>query len=118
MVIFRRVSECIGEVDVESGNGAVIRLGMSDVHHATAYYTGRVQGVGFRYQTLQVAKGYEVAGYVINLPDGRVLVEAEGSAVEVKGFLKGIEERLEGYIRKVEVAEGRRSPQYQGFTIR
>lgn len=91
---------------------------MSDVHHATAYFTGRVQGVGFRYQTLQVAKEFEVSGYVVNLPDGRVLLEAEGVAPEVREFITAVQERMEGYIRKTELAEGRRPPQFQGFAIR
>src|SRR5215813_12067767 len=39
------------------------------------FFTGRVQGVGFRYQTLQLAKGFEVSGWVMNLPDGRVQLE-------------------------------------------
>lgn len=91
---------------------------MSDVHHAAAYFTGRVQGVGFRYQTLQVAKEFEIAGYVINLPDGRVLVEVEGLVAEVRSFLTALQERMEGYIRKTELSEGRRAAQYQGFTIR
>ena len=42
------------------------------VSHREVWYTGRVQGVGFRAQTLNVARGYEVTGYVQNLPDGRV----------------------------------------------
>ena len=36
------------------------------------YYTGRVQGVGFRYSTKRIASGYDVTGSVKNLPDGRV----------------------------------------------
>lgn len=91
---------------------------MSGVYHATVFFTGRVQGVGFRYQTLQVAKGYEVSGWVMNLPDGRVQLEAEGPADEVKDFIVAIQERMEGYIRKVEQTEAQRAPQYQGFTIR
>ena len=47
---------------------------MPSVHHVIAHYSGHVQGVGFRYQTLQVAKGFEVSGYVQNLADGRVLL--------------------------------------------
>lgn len=91
---------------------------MSDVHHAVAYFTGHVQGVGFRYQTLQVAKEFDVAGYVSNLPDGRVLLEAEGVAPEVREFIEAVQSRLEGYIRKTEISEGRRPPQCQGFAIR
>ncbi len=90
---------------------------MSGVYHATVFFSGRVQGVGFRYQALQVAKGYEVAGCVMNLPDGRVHLEAEGQPAEVKEFIAAVQERMEGYIRKVEQTDATRTPQFQGFNI-
>lgn len=88
------------------------------MHHATVFFTGRVQGVGFRYQTLQVAKGYEVSGFVLNLPDGRVQLEAEGTKAEVRDFIVAVQERMEGYVRKVEQTETQRAAQFQGFSIR
>lgn len=91
---------------------------MPEVHHVAVLLTGRVQGVGFRYQALQVAKGFEVSGFVMNLPDGRVQLEAEGAAGEVTEFITAIQERMEGYIRKTEQSAGRRAPRFQGFNIR
>ena len=91
---------------------------MPEVHHATVFFTGRVQGVGFRYQALQVAKGFEVSGFVQNLPDGRVQLEAEGTATEVREFIVAVHERMEGYVRKVEQTESQRAPLFQGFSIR
>ena len=91
---------------------------MSGVYHASVFFSGRVQGVGFRYQTLQVAKGYEVSGYAMNLPDGRVQVEAEGQPDEVHAFITAVQERMEGYIRQVEQTGATRAPQFTGFTIR
>ena len=91
---------------------------MPEVHHATVFFTGRVQGVGFRYQALQVAKGFEVSGFVQNLPDGRVQLEAEGAAPEVREFIAAVQERMEGYIRKAEQAEAQRVAQYTGFGIK
>jgi len=91
---------------------------MADVQHATVHFTGHVQGVGFRYTTLQIAKEFEVAGQVRNLVDGRVEVEVEGAAGEIRAFVQAIEERMHGYIRKVEQTADRRAPQFQGFTIR
>jgi acylphosphatase len=91
---------------------------MPEVHHATVYVSGRVQGVGFRYQTLQIAKEYDVSGYVTNLPDGRVLLEVEGAAAEVRDFIAAVQERMTGYIRKIEQTDAQRAPQFQGFSIR
>ncbi len=91
---------------------------MADVQHTTIHYFGHVQGVGFRYTTLQIAKEFEVAGQVRNLPDGRVEVEVEGTREEIAAFAQAVEERMHGYIRKVEQTAARRAPQFQGFTIR
>ena len=61
-------------------------------------FTGRVQGVGFRWNVKDVSGGYSVTGYVKNLPDGSVEMFAEGEEGEVLSFLAGIEERMFGYI--------------------
>ena len=91
---------------------------MSEVHHETVFFTGRVQNVGFRYTTLQVAKEFEVAGWVKNLPDGRVHLEAEGAPQTVKAFVAALEERMHGYIRKTEKQAHKREPLFSGFNIR
>jgi len=90
----------------------------TDVFHLVAFFSGHVQGVGFRYQTLNIAKEFEVCGYVRNLPDGRVQLEAEGIEAEVNAFLGEIEERLGDYIRNVEVRSHRRERSFAQFTIR
>jgi acylphosphatase len=90
----------------------------NSVLHATVYFSGHVQGVGFRYATLQVAKEFEVAGFVKNLPDGRVLVEAEGRPAVVDEFVGAITERMHGHVRKCERTQQNRSPAFQGFEIR
>lgn len=91
---------------------------MPDVHHETVFFTGHVQGVGFRYSVLQVAKEFEVAGYVKNLADGRVQLEAEGPVGDVGAFVEAVQEKMHGYIRKVERSSEKRTPQFSGFTIR
>ena len=53
-------------------------------------YSGRVQGVGFRYQAQRAAAGYEVTGTVRNLPDGRVELVAEGDVEELKAFRQAL----------------------------
>jgi acylphosphatase len=81
-------------------------------------YQGMVQGVGFRYTTRQVAAGFNVTGYVQNLPDGRVHLVAEGEDDELQAFLESIQQRLGHYIADVEESSSRASGQLSGFEIR
>lgn len=91
---------------------------MADVHHETVFFTGHVQGVGFRYAALQVAKEFEVAGFVQNLPDGRVALEVEGTPRDVAAFIAAVEERMHGLIRKTERSAAKRAPKFSGFGIK
>jgi acylphosphatase len=65
------------------------------------YYSGRVQGVGFRFTAQQIARRFDVAGYVRNLPDGKVEMVAEGDPVEIDGFLGAVQDAMGTYIRDV-----------------
>jgi acylphosphatase len=67
------------------------------------YFSGRVQGVGFRYTCSRLAYGFAVGGYVRNLPDGRVEVLAEGETAELDTFLAALKREMDGYIRDVAV---------------
>ncbi len=67
------------------------------------FYEGRVQGVGFRYCVRQLACGFEVTGWVRNLPDGRVELQACGDPAELEQFLEAIRDsELKGHIKKEE----------------
>jgi len=52
--------------------------------------SGRVQAVGFRYFTQAAANREGLHGWVRNLPDGRVEVEAEGDADAVERFERAL----------------------------
>ena len=54
------------------------------------FFSGRVQGVGFRYETKRIAMGYEVVGTVSNLEDGRVELCVMGEELEVDDFISDI----------------------------
>jgi acylphosphatase len=53
----------------------------------TACFSGRVQGVGFRFTTVEVAREFPVTGYVQNMMDGSVRMVAEGPEEELLRFL-------------------------------
>jgi acylphosphatase len=85
-----------------------------------AFYTGRVQGVGFRYSVKQIAAGYEVTGWVRNLADGRVELLAIGAGDEVEAFLEALAgSHLGTHIKEIAVnaAEVPSRP-VRGFEIR
>ncbi|HMD61291.1 MAG TPA: acylphosphatase [Opitutaceae bacterium] len=91
---------------------------MPEIHHETARFAGRVQGVGFRYTALETAREFDVAGFVSNLPDGRVHLEAEGRPEEVEAFIAAVQERMHGFVRKVDRQAHVREAQFSGFFIR
>ena len=86
---------------------------------AQVFYSGRVQGVGFRYTVRDVACGFEVTGYVRNLPDGRVEMVAEGEEAEVQSFLDGIQaSQLGSCIRGADLSWQPPTKEFTDFEIR
>ena len=71
---------------------------MTDYFRLNVKFTGRVQGVGFRWNTKDVSRGHSVTGYIMNLSDGSVEMLAEGEKQEVLSFLAGVEKRMLGYV--------------------
>ena len=55
-------------------------------------FKGRVQGVGFRYAVKDLARSFDVCGWVMNLPDGDVEMQVMGENAEVTAFIKEITE--------------------------
>ena len=54
------------------------------------FYEGIVQGVGFRWTVRHAATGFDVTGWIRNLPDGRVELQVTGEENEVRAFLDRI----------------------------
>ena len=65
---------------------------------AHVFYSGMVQGVGFRYTVLRVASEMNLYGWVRNLKDGRVEITVEGSKDLVEKLLNKIDRHFGGYI--------------------
>lgn len=87
------------------------------VFRLEAFFSGHVQGVGFRYSTAQLAKGFDVTGFVRNLVDGRVELLAEGERTECQQFLETLEDELDNYIRKTERSESQGPRTHKSFSI-
>jgi len=80
------------------------------------FYSGRVQGVGFRWTTRDLAAEFEVCGTVRNLSDGRVELIVAG--YEATAFLNAIRDSvLAGHIDTVEEEELELEKLPKGFTI-
>ena len=82
------------------------------------YYSGRVQGVGFRYTVCRLAGGFAVKGFVRNLSDGRVQVIAEGDSDQLGLFLASIEAEMDGYVRSKDLDQQEPSGEFVDFGLR
>jgi len=80
-------------------------------------YKGRVQGVGFRWNTEKAVKCFDVAGYVKNLPNGSVELLLEGCSEEVLKAEHSVEVRMRGYWTEKESEELPGDHHWQEFKI-
>ncbi|MFA5339595.1 MAG: acylphosphatase [Candidatus Omnitrophota bacterium] len=82
------------------------------------FYSGRVQGVGFRFATEVAARRLKLSGWASNLKDGRVEVVAEGEEAALKDFLAGITEEMSHYIVNADVSWEHPSGEFKSFGIK
>ena len=86
--------------DVQDGKGSEMRENLIRKHY---WFSGKVQGVGFRYRACYIASSLGVTGWVRNNWDDRVEMEAQGSRellaqmVEMLGRQRFIEEMVDRY---------------------
>ena len=82
-------------------------------------FHGYVQGIGFRYTTERLSRQFCVTGYVRNLMDGTVEVEAEGEEKELQDFLQAIRQSPMGpQILEVDAKWGEATGQWHNFTVK
>ena len=82
------------------------------------HYEGMVQGVGFRYTTRRIASRLPVTGYVRNLPDGRVLLVAEGRPDQLQRLVDGVAAEMGRYVRRTTRNAVAATGHFEGFEIR
>lgn len=87
---------------------------MVQVH---AYFSGIVQGVGFRYTVQRHASALGVCGWVRNLPDGRVEMKGEGDRPILENLLKRINAHFNGSIKDIQVFWDEQLDHFRDFEI-
>ncbi len=82
------------------------------------YYSGRVQGVGFRYTARAMAASHRVTGFIRNMPDGRVHLVVEGEQDEIQAFINDLQADMGLYIHHAQVSVRPASGRFRAFEIR
>lgn len=81
-------------------------------------FTGRVQGVGFRYTTCRVARDFAVTGWVRNEPDGSVRCVVQGAGDELDRFVAAVQAAMSGSVRETRIDRHAAGEPIEGFTVR
>jgi acylphosphatase len=87
-------------------------------HRRTIHYAGRVQGVGFRWTAVAAIRELDVAGYVKNLPDGRVELVLEGEPSLTAEAARRVASAMAGYIHSTQESIGPATGEFRGFAVR
>ena len=85
---------------------------------ARVYYSGRVQGVGFRFAAQRIAEELGLCGYVRNLDDGRVEIYAEGDESSLSDLLAQINNSFSRYIKDKQVDWEPAAGEFRDFSIK
>jgi acylphosphatase len=80
-------------------------------------FSGRVQGVGFRFTALNIASRYELKGYVRNLPEGDVEMVAQGLAEMIDECIRDLQDSFVGTISHIDIEEATPDPKLTDFKI-
>jgi acylphosphatase len=81
-------------------------------------FSGRVQGVGFRYTVRGIATRHDVRGFVQNLNDGRVLLVVEGTRPSLVAFVAAVQAEMERYIADTQTAVLPVTGEFTRFEVR
>jgi acylphosphatase len=96
----------------------VAKVSTTQRQRREVYYSGRVQGVGFRFTVRALAAGFAVTGFVRNLADGRVHLLVEGETDEAVKLVRAVQKAMQHYIVSTHETVGAASGQFDSFEIR
>ncbi len=80
-------------------------------------FTGRVQGVGFRFTAYSIANRHRLTGMVRNLLDGSVEMSVQGHPDDIENCIRDIEGSFAGYIRETKIEDVPFDSRYKNFKI-
>jgi len=81
-------------------------------------FSGRVQGVGFRYTATRIAERHDVSGWVRNEPDGTVRCVVEGEPDELDRFVSDLQGAMSGNISDTRIGRREATGEFDGFGVR
>jgi acylphosphatase len=81
-------------------------------------YSGKVQGVGFRFTTVDLAEKMNISGWVSNLSDGTVEIMAEAEEQSLLEFLENLQRIFNRYIREKNIEWLKATDTFQEFRIK
>jgi len=80
-------------------------------------FTGRVQGVGFRFTARRAASRRQLTGYVRNMPNGSVEMLAQGRSEDIDDCIQDLKEYFAGYFKETSIEEIPPDPKHTDFKI-
>ena len=80
-------------------------------------FSGRVQGVGFRFTALNIANRCGLTGYVRNAPEGNVEMFAQGTAEMIDECVRDLQDSFVGSISHIDIEEATPDPKSTDFRI-
>lgn len=92
-------------------------MGTIDLDRREVHYTGRVQGVGFRHTVNRLASNFDVTGCVRNLPNGQVLLIAEGASEDVDALLRAVASEMQDNITDQQIVRDVYQGAFDSFEI-
>jgi len=85
---------------------------------AHIYYSGSVQGVGFRFAAERFGLSLGLKGWARNLTDGRVEVICEGPESDMHQFLREINSVFKARIDDIDIVWSEPTGEFDTFDIR